>query len=318
MRAKLSVVAGPDGCALVALQLKLRQPREPNELELFLKTRHAELDAQDSGKEAAAQSSAEAEEAALARHRKLMAEWKALGRKAARQADNAAKGLLSKRCRGHHVRASLDVNSLGGVRLRMFISAVSTISAAGSSSSSGQGAAQGFAQPSGHGRSKGRAGAEAAEAGGTKASTKASQMGGGREVGKPRKIWPADKPAMAISLFLVERKEQLAALAPPPDASTFSQEVQNRRKRLHAQVGDAPTVALPSADHTHCCRVHATRLTACSLQASAEWLNPPSAELAARKAQLISQQALTLTLALSGWNQPSPSPSPSPSPLAPS
>ena len=262
MRAKLSVAAGPGGGASVSLQLKLRSPwqaREPNALELFLQRRMAELEAEERGKEAAALSTAQAAEAAARLHKKLMAEWKALGRKAARQADNAAKS-LSKRYRGQHVRASLDVNSLGGVRLRMFIS---TISTAGSSSAFDQDAACGTAQPSGHGGggggfgggggggSKGRAGAEAAEAGGTKAGSKANQMGGGREVAKPRKMWPVDKPAMAISLFLAERKQELAALVPPPHASRHTQEVQNRRKRLHAQVSDAPRVALPSAYAAH-------------------------------------------------------------------
>ena len=88
-------------------------------------------------------------------------------------------------------------------------------------------------------------------------------MGGGREVAKPRKMWPVDKPAMAISLFLAERKQELAALVPPPHASRHTQEVQNRRKRLHAQVSDAPRVALPSAYATYAyySGVHTARLT---------------------------------------------------------
>ena len=132
MRAKLSLAAGPGGGVSVCLQLKIfLKAREPNALEIFLKTRMAELEAEEGGKEAAALSTAEAAEAAAGLHKKLMAEWKALGRKAARQADNAAKE-LAKLYRGQHVRASLEVTSLGGVRLRMFIS---TISTAGSSSS---------------------------------------------------------------------------------------------------------------------------------------------------------------------------------------
>ena len=298
MRAKLSVAAGPDGGVLVALQLRLRQPREPNALEIFMRTRRAaiittvpttvlttllttlaralmrtrlaEIEAQDSGKEAAAQSSAEAAEAAASVHKRLMAEWKAMGRKAARQAENAAKG-VSKRYRGQHVRASLEVNSLGGVRLRMFIS---TISTAGTACISGKG---GFAPhdpalhpalhpalPSGGGGggggSEGRAAAEAGEAGGSKAS----KMGGGRDVTKQRKMWPVDKPAMAISLFLAERKLELQDLAAamPPDATKNTLDVQNRRKRLHAQASERLSVAPPSAYHTYYCRVHAARLTA--------------------------------------------------------
>ena len=235
-----------------------------------MRTRLAEIEAQDSGKEAAAQSSAEAAEAAASVHKRLMAEWKAMGRKAARQAENAAKG-VSKRYRGQHVRASLEVNSLGGVRLRMFIS---TISTAGTACTSGKG---GFAPhdpalhpalhpalPSGGGGggggSEGRAAAEAGEAGGSKAS----KMGGGRDVTKQRKMWPVDKPAMAISLFLAERKLELQDLAAamPPDATKNTLDVQNRRKRLHAQVRERLSVAPPSAYHTYCCRVHAARLTA--------------------------------------------------------
>ena len=164
-----------------------------------MRTRLAELEAQDSGKEAAAQSSAEAAEAAASVHKRLMAEWKAMGRKAARQAENAAKG-VSKRYRGQHVRASLEVNSLGGVRLRMFIS---TFSTAGTIYTSGKG---------GHARHD-----------------------------------PALHPAL-----LAERKLELQDLAAamPPDATKNTLDVQNRRKRLHAQVRERLSVAPPSAYHT--------------------------------------------------------------------
>jgi hypothetical protein len=79
---------------------------------------------------------------------------------------------------------------------------------------------------------------------------------------------------------------------PPPKGSKHLQEAQNQRKRLHAQVRARARAwarvrvnpnPIPSANPSPNPN-----------QASAEWLNPPSAELAARKVQLVSQQARAL------------------------
>ena len=79
-------------------------------------------------------------------------------------------------------------------------------------------AAHPAAHPTAHahgGGGKGRAGAEAAEGGGARPSPAAGGKEGGQEGGKERRpekkarTWPMDKPAMAISIFLAQRKQEL-------------------------------------------------------------------------------------------------------------
>ena len=79
---------------------------------------------------------------------------------------------------------------------------------------------------------------------------------------------------------------------PPPGGSKHTQAAQDQRKRLHAQVrARARARVRVSVNPSPIPNAHPNRNPN---QASAEWLNPPSAELAARKVQLVSQQARAL------------------------